>query len=174
MRLFLAVDIPEEMKQLINDMEAKINPEYGRFNLVKPENCHITLKFLGEVNDEEKIISALKDIKFEPFNLEIKNIGFFPNENYIKVVWIGFKDDSGLVKLHDEIESSLKGFKKDFNFKGHITFMRIKNLKMKKEFIKLMNKIKLPEISFDVNRFKLYKSTLTKEGPVYEVLEEFK
>ncbi len=174
MRLFIGIDIPEDVKQLIKNIEDKVASEYGRFNKVKPENCHITLKFLGEVKDEGKIISTLKDIKFETFKLEIKNIGFFPDENYIKVAWIGFKDDSCLIKLHDKIETILKDFKKDSKFKGHITFMRVKTLYKKKEFIEFIKTIKLPEISFDVDNFKLYKSTLTKEGPVYEVLEEFK
>ena len=59
-------------------------------------------------------------------------------------------------------------------FLGHITLGRVKFVKDKKQFIEKLKSIKIEEKELKVDSFKLYKSTLTSQGPIYEVIEEYK
>ena len=116
------------------------------------------------------IKEKLKAIKFEPFSLSLDKIGVFPTENYVKVIWVGVNPQEQVVKLQEKIEDSLKEFKfkRDFKFHPHITLARVKFVNDKEVFIKNLKEIKVENKTVDVNDFRLVKSTLTGEGPVYE------
>ena len=104
-----------------------------------------------------------------------EKIGIFPDESYIRVVWIGFKGEDILFELHKSIDISLsRMFDMEKQFLGHITLARVKFVKDKKQFIEKLSSIKIEQKEFNIGSFKLYKSTLTKQGPVYEVVEEYK
>jgi 2'-5' RNA ligase len=94
----------------------------------------------------------------------------FPSESYIRVVWIGLKGDGFLKKLQKEIEKKLEEFhfRKDFEFLPHLTLARVKFVSDKDRFISSLKKIEVEEKELEVKEFKLIKSTLTREGPVYE------
>ena len=176
MRLFAAIGIPEEIKDYFSRIQQQIGNDNAKVNWVKKENLHITLKFLGEVKEEslEKIKGTLKKIRLKPFSLTIGKLGIFPNENYIKVIWIGFKKAERLFDLHKLVDMSLSRLVPiERNFLGHITLGRVKFVKDKQKFKEKLDSIRIQENSFKVDKFKLYKSELTKHGPVYEVLEEF-
>lgn len=177
MRLFIAIELPEEIKAELKEIQAKIDKNLAKLRIVDPEKIHLTLKFLGEVEDSkiEKIKEKLKEIEFEPFELKIKDIGVFPSEKYIRVVWVGLEPEDKVAGLQQKIDNSLlQMFKKEKDFKAHLTLARVKFVKEKEKFAESLKKIKVEEKFFKVNSFKLIKSTLTPEGPVYEDLEEFK
>ena len=71
----------------------------------------------------------------------------------------------------DEKLSSL--FEPEKRFMSHLTIARVKSVKDKKKFLDNLNNIEIPKISFVVDKFKLKKSILTPECPVYETLEEY-
>ncbi|MEM4757742.1 MAG: RNA 2',3'-cyclic phosphodiesterase, partial [Nanopusillaceae archaeon] len=75
MRVFIAIDLPEEIKNKIVSYYKEIRGVYGKF--VEKENLHITLKFLGELqpNIVEKIKKELENIKFPKFNIEVGGFG---------------------------------------------------------------------------------------------------
>ena len=83
MRSFIAVEVP--FFKGIEELQSSIE---GKFKAVEKENMHLTLKFLGEISerDVEKIKEEVEKCKTQPFRLKFKGVGFFPNENYIKVV----------------------------------------------------------------------------------------
>ena len=132
MRLFIAVDLSDELRERINEVLELV----GKFKGVKPvekENLHITLMFLGEVPDRrvEVIKGMLKTVKMEPFKLHLKGIGFFPSASQARVIWVGVEEGKDEIsKLADLIESSMKkiGFKRDKDFVAHATIARVKSI----------------------------------------------
>lgn len=175
MRLFLAIEIPNDIKDYISQIQESFNNNGLR--LVNLDRMHLTLKFLGEVqlNKINIIKEKLNKIKFNNFSIFLDKIGFFPNEKYIKVIWIGLKPEKEILQLQKNIDENLKIlFKKDKNFKGHVTIARVKFIENKKDFIEKLKTIAIEKKEIKVENFKLIKSTLTPEGPIYEELEVFK
>lgn len=176
MRIFIAIEMPKEIKEILLDAQKQINTEKAKIRPAKA--FHLTLKFLGEVEEKkiEEIKSALKEIKFKKFNTALTEIGVFPNESYIRVVWAGLDDpESKITNLQKEIDSKIEqfNFKKDTRFHPHVTLARVKFVEDKQDFIKGLNEIKIKKETFQITEFKLIKSTLTGEGPVYEDLASF-
>jgi 2'-5' RNA ligase len=171
MRSFISVDIPEKVKREIVKIQRNL-PEFSG-KKTDTENLHLTLKFLGEVDEEKigKIKERLGSVKPEKFETEIDEIGVF-SERFIRIVWLHMKNCDNLQKQVDE---KLRGlFEEERRFMSHLTIARVKNIKNKREFLEEIKKIKIPKIKFVVDRFYLMKSELTAEGPRYSVLEEFK
>ncbi len=141
-------------------------------------NLHLTIKFLGELDDKKinQIKEALTNIKFKPQTVSIAESGVFPSEDYIRVVWVGIKPAGKIAELQQKIESSLAepGIKKDNRkFAAHITLGRVKFVKDKKVLMERIKSIDIKTEEFILDSFKLKKSTLTKQGPVYEDLAVF-
>ncbi|MFA5141554.1 MAG: RNA 2',3'-cyclic phosphodiesterase [Candidatus Woesearchaeota archaeon] len=173
MRLFVSLDIPEEISEYLEEVSSKL-PHYG---IKKVHDFHLTLKFLGEIDDSKvsDVVKCLKSVKFNSFKLKLSEIGYFPNRSRLDSVWIGVEPLDELKRLQESVESALSSFGvvNDHPFKAHITLCRIKYLKNTKFFIDKVNNIKLEKKSFLVSGFKLMKSTLTPEGPIYEDVEEY-
>lgn len=173
MRAFIAIETPEEISKALKELQTKFK-DLGRINFTQ-DPYHLTFKFLGEIseNQSSQIKEILKSIKFKPFELELTNLGAFPNEDYIRVIWVGVKG-SEVNELQQQIDSKLAGmFGKDLRFHAHITLGRVKFIK-NKEKIKEVLKTKIPSLKFEVKEFKLIKSILTPKGPEYEDVEVFK
>lgn len=174
MRLFIAIDF-NELKDYFIGLQNKIDKSLAKLKEVS--TFHLTLKFLGEVpNDKVNLIEEkLREIKFNPFFLTLNKIGVFPNENYIRVIWVDVKPTENVIELQKKIEDFLKefNFKKDFEFHPHLTLARIKFVKDKEKFVKNLRDIKVDKKTVEVKDFRLVKSTLTPEGPVYENIAVF-
>jgi len=176
MRAFIAIEMPEEIKEILLDAQKQIDTEKAKIRPAKA--FHLTLKFLGEVEEKkiEEIKSALKEIKFKKFNTSLTEIGVFPDESYVKVVWVGLNDpENKITNLQKEIDSKMEilSFKKDTRFHPHLTLARVNFVEDKERFIKNLKEIKIKKETFQITEFKLIKSTLTGEGPVYEDLASF-
>lgn len=174
MRLFIAIELPEQIKEHLANIQKQITNFKGKF--VNNEQMHLTLKFLGETHENKlkEIKDALKAVKFDKINCFTTNIGFFPSENYIKVVWIGLEPFDKLVELQKQIDDSLKDiFPRDKRFHPHLTLARVRFIENKEKFKDNTKKIKLEKKEFIVDSFKLIKSTLTQKWPVYEEIENF-
>lgn len=172
MRLFIAIGF-DELKDYFIELQ-KLLPANARLSLTK--TFHLTLKFLGEVQPDkaEKVANILKNIKFKHFSVHLDSIGIFPTENYIRVVWVGLKPEGKIVELQKQIDESLKQlFKKEKDFKAHITIARVKYPEDKKSFVGEIKKINVENKKILVKNFRLVKSTLSGEGPVYEDLGVF-
>ena len=129
MRLFIAIEIPEEIKDYLCGIQQEIVDSKNKIRLVNKGNMHLTLKFLGEVQTDkvEVLNKNLKEIPFKPFSVVLDAIGVFPSENYIRVVWVGLKPEEPVLELQKNIDEALKKlFKKEKNFKPHLTIARVK------------------------------------------------
>jgi len=172
MRLFVAVDIDDNLRKNMTPL-LKLLSSFKGIKAVEPENLHITLKFLGEVDEIklEKVKNELDKIEFSPFEIKFKGIGFFPNPNYMRVIWIGVEGD-GIYDLADKIEKSMKrvGFKKDKEFKAHLTVGRVKRIDQnsKSRLLKELEGYDVEYGKMTVKNFRLKRSTLTPKGPIYD------
>lgn len=172
MRLFIAIDFNELSDHFIQLQH--LLPKNARLSLVK--SFHLTLKFLGDVrpDDAESIVASLKKIEFESFSVFLDSIGIFPSENYIRVVWVGLRPEEQVLKLQKGIDEALKPlFRKEKDFKAHITLARVKYPEDKKQFLSQVRNIKVEGKKIDVRDFRLVKSTLSQKGAVYEDLAVF-
>jgi len=170
MRVFISIDIPEKVKEEILKIQSQL-PEFSG-KKTERENLHLTLKFLGEIDDRkiEMVDAKLAEIKFNKFEVEIDSIGVF-SEKFIRIVWLHMTDCE---KLQTEIDEKLKDlFAKEKRFMSHLTIARVKNIRNKKDFLDKLEKIKIHKINFIVDNFRLKNSILTEEGPTYKTLEKY-
>jgi 2'-5' RNA ligase len=175
MRLFIALDL-EELKDYFKEIQEQL--PFGISKLKPVSSFHLTLKFLGDVEEDklDELKQALSAVKFKPLKLKLAEaLGVFPAESYIKVVWVGLEGNDELLKLQKDIEKALEPFhfRKDFEFMPHLTLARVKFIKDKPAFIEKLKAIKVEPKEITINKFKLIKSELTREGPVYTDLAKF-
>ncbi|MBE0478040.1 RNA 2',3'-cyclic phosphodiesterase [Candidatus Aerophobetes bacterium] len=182
MRVFIAVELPQQVKKEIAAIQNKITDTTNKIKWVSPASMHITLKFLGEV--QEKRLDKVFDIsqgvadKFNPFSVEIKGTGAFPETGNPKVLWVGIKEGSAeLARMAAELEKEL--FKDGFpgerkKWTPHITLGRVKQLKDTHSIKELIGKEK--ETSggkMKVEEIVVLQSQLTPQGAIHTPLKRF-
>lgn len=175
MRTFIAIETPDNISAILAAIQEQF-PKDAKLTLTQ-KPYHLTLKFLGEVDDNKlvNIKKVLKSIKFKRFSLTLDKLGFFPDENNPRVIWIGFKENKEVDELQNQIDDKLQklDFPVDKGFHAHITFARLKYVRDKRTFKEKLQKLKIRKIEFKAGSFKLIKSTLTPKGPIYEDIEIF-
>lgn len=110
MRLFVALDFPDSIRQSLRELIARLKPEFPNAKWVRPEAMHVTLKFIGEVEAGklEPIGAALSSVHCEqPIDLRFRGLGFFPNERRPRVLWCGLEASTDLAALAASIEQAL-------------------------------------------------------------------
>ena len=144
MRVFIAIDIPQEKRKEIIKIQATL-PEF-KGKKTEQENQHLTLKFLGEINEKElEIIKhTLSLIKVKQFETEIDVIGVF-DPNLIRIIWLHMSNCDELQKEVDKKLASM--FMPENRFMSHLTIARVKNVKDRSKFLKELEKTK-----FDKNK----------------------
>ena len=167
MRCFVSIDIPEKIKKEIIEIQKKLPAFKGK--ITEPENLHLTLKFLGEIDKSQldQITKILEKAYFRKFNVRVGSLGVFSPKN-IKIVWLHIDD---CTNLHDEIDKSLKRFfPLETRFMSHLTIARVKDIDNPKKFLENLKSIKIPQMEFTVDQFYLKQSILTEEKPQYKTL----
>jgi len=170
MRVFISIDFPDMVIKELKKIQDVLPKFEGKKTEIK--NLHLTLKFLGEIDEPllEKVKTCLSKISCPKLNLKFGKIGVF-SEKFVRIVWV---EIFGCEDLQKEIDSSLENlFKKEERFMGHLTIARVKNVEDKNKFLEDLNKIPLPNLVFEVKEFRLMKSDLTKEGPTYSIIEKY-
>ena len=178
-RLFVAVEIPDHHKRVVAELCERMNGTWPRARWVRPENRHITLKFLGwtQADRLSDIATAVREVAAAHVagELRMTALGGFPNNRRLRVLWVGLEDPAGLLaRLALDLE---KAFEKlgwtpeNRPFRPHLTLARFDPLQ------KVTGD--LPEVrlhrepSIPVDRLVLFRSQLHKGGARYEALEEF-
>ncbi len=173
MRLFLAVDIPEELKANIMNVRNELTGYDTK--LVEKENLHFTLKFLGEVSEGKmkEVVKAVETIKPGPFSVELKGVGFFPSKNFIRVAWMGAESQEFL-DLHVAVNEALAGLFPKEKPVPHLTLARVRSQTYKKELTAFAARHENEEFGgFIADKIALKKSNVTRKGPVYEDVKIF-
>lgn len=176
MRLFIAIEIPEGIKQEMAKAQEQLKRSGASAGWTRPEGIHLTLKFLGEVPEArvEEVKAALAGAAEGTgrFRVEVAGAGVFPNELNPRVVWIGISGDlDKLSALQASIEEAMTGAgfePEDRAFTPHLTLGRIKEIKSRDAWQKTIGGIKdirLPD--FDATAVSLMKSELKRTGAVY-------
>ncbi len=183
-RLFIALPLSKEIISGLKEPVEKLRNETGAVKTVSPENLHLTLKFLGDTDEEtmniimEKLPAALTGTPAIPF--EAAGCGAFPSPRNPSVFWCGINvDHEALSRLHEKIETCTTslGFARDRRaFRPHITLGRLRRGRSVTPKISFYLK-EMEEKSFGCGVFDrviLYKSDLTPEGPRYSKLRVIK
>lgn len=173
MRLFIAIELPEEVLKHFKFLQSKLKSDF--VNQTFSGQQHLTLKFLGNLDSADDVVELLKKVSFDPFEVCLSKCGVFPDEDFVRVVWVGVEPEKPLVELQKKVEDALKplDIRNDHSFSPHITLSRVKFVKDKVEFNKIVQSLKPEPVKFSVNSFKLIKSDLTPQGPIYTVLASF-
>lgn len=173
-RAFLAFDIPAKVKKNLGTLIETLRPQSAGVKWVEPQNFHVTLKFFGNIDEgkmlsgiEAKIQQEVAAQKTSRFLCE--GIGAFPSFRNPRVIWAGLTGDvAGMIDL----TKRLGRLQRDFT--PHLTLARIKGSIRDKAWLVALEKMP-PKVYGEVvvDHLTLYKSTLTKQGPIYTALNEF-
>jgi len=178
MRTFLALEIPRPDREKILRIIEKFKGRQLPIKWVEFENLHITVKFLGEIDEEKKtaIADRLKEFcsVFPSFKACLSGLGCFPGPRNPQVLWAGVKlgEDKMRLLVHDleNLLAKLGVREEDKPFHPHLTFGRVK------AFCKV-DDILAQEFTgepFSADALTFFRSQLRPEGPVYDVLDRFK
>jgi len=179
MRTFISIDVSGELKDKVFDAIKRLEKTGASVKWVEKDNLHITLKFLGEVQEKDingsvkAVSSALKG--FREFEMEFEGTGTFPGGADPRVVWVGAK--AGAQKAKDLaliIDAALSkiGFKKeDREFRSHLTIGRVRDRKNLSSLNTELEKMKNENFGKTmIDKVNIMKSTLSPKGPAYEVI----
>jgi 2'-5' RNA ligase len=180
MRLFVSIDLNEELRNRACGIMEDLAGSGADLKIVKPENLHITLKFLGEVREEDvkKISSAISGLSrnFSPFTMELSVLGYFGNPRFPRTVWIGVSRGRETVTVMARELSRVLSFVRteDREPKPHLTIARVKSVRNAAGLVERIvsnRDVKLGELI--VKEISLKKSVLKPDGPSYSNLEVF-
>jgi 2'-5' RNA ligase len=192
MRLFVALDIDQQIRDGIASFISDMRGLAPAVRWVQPESLHVTLKFIGERPDTivQAIENALSGILVKAFQLSFRDVGFFPNEKSARVFWIGIQADAALAELAAQVERSLVPLGIDAEkraFSPHLTLARAgngsgapgrqKGDRPNRRFSTLQAKLDaVPAPDFgtmNATEFFLYRSHLSSRGAQYTKIARF-
>ncbi len=182
MRLFIAIEIPYKILKGLEEVKNYLSGPNLRIRWVRLENIHLTLKFLGEVDE-----AMVKDIDMAmerlgeshvPFELAVRGMGCFPQVKRPRIVWAGIETDVDgvLSSIHQGLETGLEDFgfiREKRAFHPHLTLGRIKAVYDTDKWSRRLGLLKDKSFgSFIADRLCLFQSILERSGAVYTKLKE--
>jgi RNA 2',3'-cyclic 3'-phosphodiesterase len=179
-RLFVALDLPDEIRRALEDLIARLRPQAKEARWVRPESMHITLKFIGWAKEEQldAIRRALEPVhSTEPVEMHFRGLGFFPNERRPRVLWCGVEASGNLGDLASQIDRALHPIgvaPEPRAFVPHLTLARFNS---PRGLVKLVeSSALLASAGFGYAReteFHLYESILHRSGAEYKKIASF-
>ena len=163
MRLFIAINLSEEMKKLITGMMHELKQKGVKGNYVPAQNLHLTLAFIGETDNAAPVKDALKSVKVKPFKLSLSELGSFGD-----LLWVGMKGNQGLSAAAKAVRDALEAAGIPYDkqkFVPHITIIRKASGSWKQ--------VKAPKGDMQVNKISLMKTTFKDGKPVYSEVASF-
>jgi RNA 2',3'-cyclic 3'-phosphodiesterase len=180
LRTFTAVEITPAIRARAGKLIAALAGTAADVKWVEPHNLHLTLKFLGDVRQEEivQVCQAMTRgaAQVEAFELDVRGAGAFPNAARPRTVWLGAGEGrEPMVVLHDRVEAALAklGYRQEHRrFQTHLTIGRVRGTGAG---IVELGKLLQQQADFQAGRMAvgkvtLFSSTLTPDGPIYDVL----
>ncbi len=185
MRVFIAIDIDQAVRKglakLQSEMLDKVDIKKSDAKWVNPKIMHLTLKFLGEINDVQMVdvCNITKEVasRHKRFNIDVETVGFFGGRS-ARVLWVGAGQDSkNLLQLQENLEQSLASAGRPpetRKFSGHLTLCRVRNSGAGVKLARLTEEYKDYKLgAMPADSLCVYQSELTSSGPVYMVLGNY-
>lgn len=180
MRLFVALDIPETVRERLKDFSDKLRKQAPAARWVRVDGIHLTLKFIGEALQErvEPIRQALESVRMESVGeVAYRGAGFFPAERSPRVFWVGIEANPALAALAGQIESRLEPLgipRETREFRPHLTLARFERPSDAEPVRRALAQAPPGEFGRSVEReFYLYQSKLGPGGARYTRLAAF-
>ena len=185
MRCFIAIDIDEQIRKALallqDELRDKADIKRSDAKWVNPGNIHLTLKFLGEIKDEQvmDVCNIVGDVasRHESFELHVESVGHFGGKS-ARVLWVGTGQNiDKLLQLQQDLEQQLDlaGWpRENRKFSGHLTLCRIRNARAGVKLAQLARDYKDYKLGIMLaNAVSVYQSQLTPQGPIYTVLGKY-
>lgn len=186
MRCFIAIDISEQIRKslarLQDELRGKADVRKGDVKWVSPDAIHLTLKFLGEIKDEQAVdvCNITGDVagRHRSFELEVEQVGHFGGAS-AKVLWVGAGQNcNDLLELYEDLEEQLDlaGWPREGRkFSAHLTLCRARNSKAGTKLAQLIRPYKDFKLgTMPADSVSVYQSQLTPDGPIYTVLGNYR
>ena len=181
-RTFIAIEVPEDVRSEAGRLQKQLATTGGMVSWVKPQNLHLTVKFLGSV-DASRLQIVLPLIRTavsasHSFDVQFERLGCFPNDRQPRVVWLGLTElPTAFTGLFCSIEEQLAaaGFPKETRaFKPHLTLARIRPSQHINSLMSALKAVTFHSKSFRVQEVIVMKSQLTRSGAIYTPLEKLR
>ena len=177
LRLFVAADIPREIRGLLASTMERMRGKGVEARWVKPENLHLTLKFIGDYSEDGLDRLSLEMRKAAdrsvPFEVVMGGCGAFPSQRKARVIWVGMAHGvDGAASIARKLDARLEkaGVKRDQRqFRGHLTLARLRRPQDCTHVLEDMAGMLggLQDLPFQVEEIKLFRSILRPQGPTY-------
>ena len=164
MRLFVAVQLDKKMKDALRSVQNEMRRRGVEGNYTRPENLHLTLAFIGDYPDPDTVLEAMEDLRFQPFDLELKGLGSFG-----ELWWAGLEGSENLETLARQLRRTLAEAAIPFDrksFRPHVTLIRQARYRNDPRF----DSIAVQQARMTVDRISLMLSTRGKNGMIYTEL----
>lgn len=179
-RTFICFELSNNIRDQLQTIQNQLKPKHNGVKWVKPESIHLTLLFLGDIEQEQvdRVIRAVQTAceSIRPFTLTLKDTGAFPDFKRPRVFWVGVSDkDQQLIRCYEKIESELEhsGFPKEKrSFSPHLTIGRVKNSQGISRISTELEAMKPDPISFPAREVVVMQSKLMPSGAVYTPLKK--
>jgi 2'-5' RNA ligase len=182
-RAFIAIEIPDVVKAKLMALSEELRQCGVKASWVKPENMHLTLRFLGEVSDAQvnELRVRLRQccVDTPSLDLSMKGVGVFPNPNRPRVLWAGVEagDAVSLRQLQSQVEKAVRAVGLAPNnkaFHPHITLGRLSESRPSEPLLAALNRAEIfAGDDFHVGSVALFSSVLDKKGAVHTRIGTF-
>lgn len=180
MRLFVALELPASVRVMLRDVIARLQRSSADVRWARAEGIHLTLKFIGEAPPEKltPMQEALRAVRSpQAVELELRGLGFFPNERRPRVFWMGVRASDNLFELAGQVEAALEplGIARERRaYTPHLTLGRFKSPARLARLQKEIAQLAPAEFGHArVQEFALYQSKLSPAGAEHTQLGRF-
>ena len=185
MRVFIAIDIDEQIRKglsrLQDELRDKADVRKGDVKWVRPEVMHLTLKFLGEIRDEQavEVCNITKDVvgRHKSFDVDVETVGCFGGRS-ARVLWVGAGQNcEQLLQLQADLEKQLDAAgwpRESRKFSAHLTLCRIRNTKAGFKLAQMVKEYENLHLgTMPADAVTVFQSELTPQGPIYTPLGNY-
>lgn len=177
-RIFIAAKIDFETQNALYNILVKKRNDQRLFRLIPPSNLHITLKFLGQISQDQiqQLIAVVRETgsEFTPPAMKFSGGGVFPTVTRARILWIGLTPGTSLKTVVESIESGCEklGLPRERKpFHPHVTLARVarpvgqQDQLLIRDWIESLNQA--GEFSYQIKNISIYDSDLSQKSPVY-------
>ena len=180
MRLFVALDLTQEIRDALQEPMAQLKPLGKTARWARPEGMHVTLKFIGHVDETklDTIRAALAAVRSDaPVEMRVRGMGFFPDERRPRVLWCGIEASANLAPLAAEAGRALEPLgipREERAFAPHLTLARLKDSHGLDKLVRAAAEMKSRDFgSTRATQFHLFESLTKPSGAEYRKIESY-